>query len=702
VSEGTDEVSMLDRLARIPTGRWSKWLAVLLWLIAVGALAPLSGGLTGVEQNSQSSFVPAGAASTEVAAYQAEFPEMDSLPALVVLYRQNGITPSDRATATADQRRIRSLDLPGVAAVGASTVSPSGTGLIFSVTLGAGTGAVTVGDAVTKIRAALGPPGAGLETGVGGPAATLADTANAFSGIDGTLLLATVAIVTLLLLLTYRSLLMWIFPLIGVGLASVVGEAGVYLLAKSGFVVNGMTVGILTVLMFGAGTDYSLFLVARYREELRHTESVAEAMRVALRRVTPTLLTSASTVILGLLALLLAQENDIRALGPVGAIGIAAVLLATLTLVPAILVIAGRRAFWPLVPHVGSSAHSARISWAAVARGVGRRPGRTWAGVLALLGVMAVGLLAYPGSLPQSDAFSGSAGSVAAQELIGQSFPPGISGPIVIVVRHPSLTGAALAVARSVPGVESVGSAETHGGIALATATLAFSPTGQRAETVVETLRSREQSAVGSAVLVGGVTATQVDLDQAASQDRLVIIPVVLVIVFLMLALLLRSLAAPLVLVATVVVSFLGSLGVAMVCFRYLFQFAGVDSSLILLGFVFLVALGIDYNVFLSARARQEAAGGAGTGPGMLRALAATGGVITSAGLVLAGTFTVLGVLPLVALTELGFLVAFGVLVDTLLVRSLMVPALVVQIGRRFWWPSRPEQEAVGPPPRVT
>jgi len=268
----------------------------------------------------------------------------------------------------------------------------------------------------------------------------------------------------------------------------------------------------------------------------------------------------------------------------------------------------------------------------------------------------------------------------------------------VIAVRDPARTGAAVAAARSVSGIEHVGAAETHDGISLASATLAYSPTGQRAEMVVETLRSDEQRAVGSAVLVGGVTATQVDLDQAAGRDRLVIIPVVLVIVFLMLALLLRSLTAPLVLVATVLVSFLGSLGVAMVCFRWIFQFAGVDSSLILLGFVFLVALGIDYNVFLSARARQEAP--RGTGPGMLRALAATGGVITSAGLVLAGTFTVLGVLPLVALTELGFLVAFGVLVDTLLVRSLMVPALVVQIGRRFWWPSQPDPGAAGAAPR--
>jgi RND superfamily putative drug exporter len=666
-------------------------VVVLVWLVAVGALAPLSGRLAAVEQNSQSSFVPAGAASTEVAADETRFPGMSALPALVILYRASGITASDRAAASADQQRITSLDLSGVTEVGPSTVAPSGTGLSFSVALASGTGAVTVATDVTRITSALGPARDGLQEGVGGPAAALADTANAFSGINGTLLLATGAIVAALLLLTYRSVLMWMFPLVGVGLATFLGQAAVYLLAKSGFVVNGMSVGILTVLMFGAGTDYSLLLVARYREELRHTESVAEAMRTALRRVAPTLLTSGGTVILGLLTLLLSQENDIRALGPVGAIGIAAVLLATLTVVPALLVIVGRRAFWPLVPRLASSSRSARISWGAIAAKVGRHPEGIWVGVVAVLFAMTFGLFAYQGSLPASDGFSGHPGSVAAQNLIDRSFPPGISGLVVIAVRRTALAGAAAAVARTAPGLLSVGQVEAHDGIAIVTATLAYSPTGKQAEAVVLNLRALEQRAEGDAVLVGGVTATQVDLDQAASRDRLVVIPVVLVIVFLMLALLLRSLAAPLVLVTTVVMSFLGSLGVAVFCSRYLFHFAGIDSSVILLGFVFLVALGIDYNVFLTARARQEAA--AGTGAGMRKALTATGGVITSAGLVLAGTFTVLGVLPLVALTELGFLVAFGVLVDTFLVRSLMVPALVVQIGKGFWWPSRPDPD---------
>lgn len=677
------------RLAAIPTGRWSRWLVVVVWLVVVGALAPLSGRLAGVEQNSQSSFVPSRAASTLVAEYESHFPKLDGLPALIVLHRSTGLTARDLRAAGAVRAQVQALNLPGVRTVGQVELSKGRTGLLLPVTLAPGTSAVSVASDVAKIEKDLSHLPPGVQAGVGGPAATLADTANSFNGIDGTLLLATIAIVTVLLLLTYRSVVMWVLPLLGVGLASVIGEAAVYLLARSGFVVNGMTIGILTVLMFGAGTDYSLLLIARYREELRAQESVAGAMRTALAKVAPTLVTSAVTVILSLLVLLVAQENDIRALGPVGAVGIAAVLISALTLLPALLVIIGRPAFWPLVPRLGETPTAHRLSWSGVARRVGRHPGQILGGALALLVVLAIGTLAYPGSLPQSDSFTGHPGSVAAQRLIDESFPAGLSGPAVVVVRDPAKAPAAASIAAHTPGIGAVGDRVTSGGIAIFQATLTSPPTGSRAETAVKNLRYREERHVGATVLVGGVTATQIDLDQAAARDRMVVIPIVLLIVFLMLAILLRAILAPLILVASVVVSFLASLGVAILAYRYLFHFAGVDSSVILLGFVFLVALGIDYNVFLSARARQEATAGP-TGPGMLRALAATGGVITSAGLVLAGTFTVLGILPLVALTELGFLVAFGVLLDTLLVRSLLVPALVVKLGDTFWWPSRP------------
>jgi len=682
-------MTLWERLATIPTGRWSKWLVIVIWLVVVGALAPLSGRLTGVEQNSQSSFVPSGAASTLVADYESHFARLNGLPALVVFHRSSGLTAADLQAAAAIKTRVRALNLPGVTAIGGLDLSPDRTGLLLPITLAARTSAEVVASDVAGIQKSLAHLPEGVQAGVGGPAASLADTANSFNGIDGTLLLATVAIVTVLLLLTYRSVVMWVLPLLGVGLASVIGEAAVYLLARSGFVVNGMTIGILTVLMFGAGTDYSLLLIARYREELRVQETVAGAMRTALARVLPTLITSAATVILSLLVLLLAQENDIRALGPVGAVGIAAVLLAALTLLPALLVIIGRPAFWPLVPRMGDQPRARRISWSRVAAGVGRHPGRILGGALVLLVVMAIGSFAYPGSLPASDSFSGHPGSVAAQKLIDASFPAGLSGPAVIVVRNAARAQAAISIAAKTSGIESVGAPITSGGIAIFQATLKSSPTGSRAQTVVKDLRARETRQLGSTVLVGGVTATQVDLDQAAARDRLVVIPVVLLIVFLMLAILLRAVLAPLILIGSVVVSFLASLGVAIFAYRYLFHFAGVDSSVILLGFVFLVALGIDYNVFLSARARQEASV-AGTSPGMLRALGATGGVITSAGLVLAGTFTVLGVLPLVALTELGILVAFGVLLDTFLVRSLMVPAIVVRMEDTFWWPSHP------------
>jgi len=674
-------------IASAVTGRWSRWVVIAIWVLAVAALVPLSGKLAGVEQNSQASFVPSGAASTRVTELQSRIPGSNDLPALVVLYRSRGLTASDLRLAAEDRARIAALHLPGVTQVGGEVRAPHGSGLFFPVTIAGSVAATTVGSDLTAMRHALVTPAPGLEQGIGGPAAILADTANAFSGIDGTLLLATVAIVALLLLLTYRSLFMWLFPLVAVGLASVVGQAGVYLIARAGFVVNGMTVGILTVLMFGAGTDYALLLVARYREELHTDARPPEAMARALARVAPTLVVSASTVILSLLVLLLARERDISALGPVGAIGIAAVLLASLTLLPALLSIFGRGAFWPLVPRPQPGRQSGRWSWGNVAGWVDRHRAMVWGPALLGLVILAAGLFTYPGSLPQADSFSGQPASTKAQELLSKSFPAGETGPVVVAVLDPAKVARARLTASSLPGVIQVGPSVQGRGVTIFDATLAYAPGGRRAEAVVKSLRRRESAAVGADVLVGGPTGAQIDLDQAASRDRLVVIPVVLAIVLLMLVLLLRSLLAPVLLVASVVVSFMASLGLATVCFRFLFHFAGVDSSVILLGFVFLVALGVDYNVFLVSRARQES--GRGTRAGMTVALAATGGVITSAGVVLAATFTVLAVLPLVALTEIGFLVALGVLLDTFVVRTLVVPALVGTLGDRFWWPAR-------------
>jgi RND superfamily putative drug exporter len=677
-------------LAALVTGRRTKWIVVAVWLLGASALVPFASKLAGVEQNSQSSFVPTGAPSTVASDLLARFPDLNRLAALAVFYRAHGFSEADLAYAREVRSRVAGLGLAGVSGVLPLVVAPDRRAALFEVALGAGTSATAVASDVDRIRSALAAAPPGVATGVGGPAAVLADTASAFSGIDGVLLLATVLVVTVLLLLTYRSLLLWLFPLITVGLASLLGQAAVYLLARSGFVVNGMTVGILTVLMFGAGTDYSLLLVARYREELRSQARPSRAMAEALRRVAPTLAVSAGTVILSLLVLLVAQERDIRALGPVGAIGISAVLLGSVTLLPALLVVFGRAAFWPLVPRVGQVPSSRRLSWESTAGWVARHPRQLALAGTGALALLCLGLAAYPPPLPQSKSFSGQVPSAAAQRIISLAFPAGSTGPVVVATRYPGLLPAARSVADHVPGIVDVGSGSVEKGAAAFTATLDAAPESARAEAVVNALRVAESHNFPGRVLVGGPTAVQIDLNLAAAHDRLAIIPLVLLVVLVMLALLLRSLVAPVLLTLSVVVSYLASLGVSSLAFRWIFGFAGIDSSVALLGFVFLVALGVDYTVFLASRIRQESP--VNPQGGVPVALAATGGVITSAGLVLAATFTVLGVLPLVALTELGFLVAVGVLLDTFVVRSLLVPAVALLVGDRLWWPWQPSR----------
>ncbi|MGA9775730.1 MAG: MMPL family transporter [Candidatus Dormiibacterota bacterium] len=665
-------------------------MLIALWLAGAVALVPFSSKLAAVEQNSQSSFVPSGAPSTLVANIQSQFPALNRLAAVVILYRRSGVTTGDLAYARATQGRVQALRIAGETQVTAPVVSPNRDGVLIEVSLGANTSATKVAADVSQLRDVLAGHPSGLEVGVGGPAAVLADTASAFSGIDGILLVATVLVVTVLLLLTYRSLFLWLFPLITVGLASLLGQAGVYLLARGGFVVNGMTIGILTVLMFGAGTDYSLLLVARYREELRSEPQPALAMATALERVAPTLAVSASTVILSLLVLLASQERDIMALGPVGAIGIAAVLLGSLTLLPPLLLTFGRSAFWPLVPRVGQEPQARRLSWRRTATWVGSHPGPLAVAGIGALALLCLGLLAYPAPLSQSKSFSGEVPSAKAQSLISSSFPAGSTGPVVVATRTPELLPAAEGVAAGIPGIASVGPALVHRNAGVFEATLREAPDGARAEAVVQALRGALTGRFHGAVLVGGPTAVQIDINQAAAHDRLVVIPIVLLVVLVMLGLLLRSVVAPLLLTASVVLSFLASLGLSSLAFRWIFGFAGIDSSVALLGFVFLVALGVDYTVFLASRIRQEATGDPRRGVRL--ALGATGGVITSAGLVLAATFTVLGVLPLVALTELGFLVAVGILLDTFVVRSLVVPAVALLLGDAFWWPWAPSR----------
>ena len=562
-------------------------------------------------------------------------------------------------------------------------------------------------DATADIRELVGDGERGLEIAVGGAAGSATDQIEIFEQIDGTLLLGTALLVMVLLIVIYRSPIFWLLPFLAVIAAELASRGFGYGLTELGVTVNGQSAGILVVLVFGAGTDYALLLVARYREELRRHEDKHQAMALALRRAGPAIVASGLTVIAALLCLTLAELNGTAGLGPIGAMGVALAMLTSLTLLPAIVLAGGRRAFWPFVPrHGAAGADETHGAWRRVGERVRRGPRRVWLGTAAVLAVMVAGLAFFNTDLTSADSFRGEVESTEAQDLLAGAFPAGGSAPTTVYVPDPARVDEVSRALAEAPGVANVGNVERSEPGALVEATLAEDPLSLRAFDLVPGLREAAKEAGGEGTLVGGQTAVEYDVRQSAERDNAVIVPVVLVVVFLILAALLRAVIAPLLLIGTVIASYAAALGVASFAFDKLFGFAGLDPTLPLFAFIFLVALGVDYNIFLMARAREETLA-RGTREGILRALAVTGVVITSAGVVLAGTFSILGVLPLVPLTEIGFTIAFGVLLDTFIVRSVLVPALVLDIGPRIWWPSRLGREgarregATGEPPAL-
>jgi RND superfamily putative drug exporter len=453
--------------------------------------------------------------------------------------------------------------------------------------------------------------------------------------------------------------------------------------------INGQSGGILPVLVFGAGTDYALLMVSRYREELRRHENKHDAIRVTLSRTSPVILASGATVMAALLTLSLAEVNGTAGLGPIGAMGIGLAMLAMLTILPALLTICGRRAFWPFIPRYGSAGpDETHGAWRRIAEWVGRGPRRVWIGSTVLLAVLAVGLVQLNGDLTSGNMFRGEVGSVQGQKLVQAAFPAGQNDPTQVIVTNEAKVDAVRAALVRAPGVAEVSPTVERGPTGtLVEATLDRNPLSTEAFDLVPGIREAVHRVAGDYVLVGGSSAAEHDLRESTARDNVVIVPIALAVVFLILMALLRAIVAPLVLIATVILSYAAALGIGTFFFENVFDFPGIDPALPLFTFIFLVALGIDYNIFLMARVREEALTH-GTRDGTIRGLAVTGAVITSAGLVLAGTFSVLGVLPLVFLTEIGFTIAVGVLIDTLIVRSLLVPALTLEIGDRVWWPS--------------
>ncbi|EWT02602.1 membrane protein [Intrasporangium oryzae NRRL B-24470] len=678
----------MGRLAKMPSSRVGKWLVLGFWLVIMALAASPAGKLNDSLNNDATSWLPAAAESTQVVKQLEAFQSKNEFPAVVVYERASGLTPADVAAVQGQVKAFEALANVKSGVVGPiPSADKQALQLIVPVDAGPD-GWQALGETVKQMRAAGADRPAGLSMHVTGPVGQAADSSEAFAGLDGKLLYSAMAVVIVILLITYRSPVLWLVPVVSAVVALFVAQAVIYFLADGGaLTVNAQSSGILTVIVFGAGTDYALLLVARYREELRRHEDRHEAMAFALHRAGPAILASGSTVIAGMLCLLVASMSSTKGLGPVAAIGIAVGLLVMLTLLPALLVIVGRWVFWPVRPTFGSVDGTTTGFWSKVGARIARAPRRTWVVTAAALAVAALGILQLNAvGLQNKDSFYNKPESVVGEEILARHFPAGAGSPVLVIAAADQVQAVKTALA-PVSGISAVSEPVTRGDRALIQATLADAPDSEAAVATVDRIRDVVHAVPGADAIAGGNTATRADTERASATDNLRIIPLILGVVLLILILLLRAITAPLILVATVVLSFGAALGLSALAFQHLFGFAGTDSSFPLFVFVFLVALGIDYNIFLMTRVHEEARV-VGTRRGALMGLAATGGVITSAGLVLAGTFAVLATLPIVAFAEIGFAVALGVLLDTLIVRSVLVTALNLDVGPRMWWPS--------------
>ncbi len=683
-------MSRLRRIAEIPAGSWTKWLVVGFWLVVVVVAFPLSNKLMGAEKNDASAWLPANAESTQVLDLQSHFQSPNIFPAVVVYDRASGLTAADRAKAAADARSFAGLHGVGAGQVTGPIPSADGKAIQTIVSVNLGTqgwnGAAT---AAGSIRAITLSDADGLASHITGPLGNAADSSKVFKGIDSTLLYATLAVVIVILLITYRSPVLWLLPVLSAGVALITAQAVVYLLAAhAGLTVNAQSAGILLVLVFGASTDYALLIVARYREELRRHDRRHAAMAEALRRAGPAIIASGSTVIVAMLTLSVAELNSTKSLGPVLAIGVAVGMLAMITLLPALLVIFPRGVFWPYRPAYGSPEPTTRGLWARVGWSIAPRPRLVWITTAVVLGVLALGLTGLKASgLTSAQSFRGHPDSVTGETVLAAHFPAGAGQPVIVIGNQPAAAARRAAFAAT-PGIAGVTPPAARAGHAYLQGTLTSPPDSAAAYATIDRVRAAVHAVRGADAKVGGNTAINLDVQRASAHDRNLIIPLILAVVFVILALLLRALVAPLILTATVVLSFAAALGVSAFFFTHVFNFGGADTSFPLFVFVFLVALGVDYNIFLMTRVREEA-GRRDARRGALTGLAATGGVITSAGFVLAGTFAVLATIPATFLAELGFAIAFGILLDTIVVRSVLVTALNLDLGRWMWWPSK-------------
>ena len=700
--------------ARVPF--WLRWLVptvlVVAWLAIAGIGGPTFGRLSEVSSNDQASFLPAGAEATAAQEWQAKFRDSKEIPAVIVIESDAAFTPVQLGETAALKGKLAALQ------AGSTVIGPipskDAKAVQFVVPIAsAGEVKTVIKELRDEVRASA-PEG--MRTFVTGPAGLTADLVSAFAGIDGILLLVALGAVFLILLVVYRSLLLPIAVLFTSVFALCAAILLVFGMAKLGWIqLNGQSQGILSILVIGAATDYALLYVARFREALTHTTNRTAAALTAWKAAWEPILASGATVIIALLCLLFSDLNSNKALGPVAAAGILCSLFAALTLLPAMMALLGRAAFWPFrpkllpeterEPELVTGLEGQKGLWGATGSLVSRRPRTVWIASVLLLLVAAAGVLQLKANgVPQTDVILAASNAVDGQDALARHFDAGSGSPAVVVADEAKaqevlaktkasagVGDAYLLAEGSVPIVAGAPGAPAapavRDGKVLINATLNYAADSNEAENVVLDLRRDLKQADGGA-LVGGVTATALDTNTTAQRDLVTIIPVVLAVILVILMLLLRSVLAPVLLVASVVLSYGAAMGVSAVVFNHVLGFPGADATVPLFGFVFLVALGVDYNIFLMSRVREESIKH-GTRPGILRGLGVTGGVITSAGVVLAATFAALGVIPIMFLVQLAFIVAFGVLLDTILVRSLLVPALAYDIGPRIWWPSK-------------
>jgi RND superfamily putative drug exporter len=693
-------------------------LVVIAWFGVTGFFGPLFGKLTSVQENDNSAFLPDSAESTKAVKLLESFAagESTAFPTLVLL--EGSVSTEVLQQINAHLETVPDLKLGGTDVplskylLPGSQVTafpaPDGKAVLASILLdGAAIAEVLPNDEpvlpaiVEALREDFTPfaKDLGFDSYVTGAGGLIGDLFGAFGDLDSTLLLTTLGVVAFILIIVYRSPILWFLPLLSAVFALSTAGGIIYLLAKNNVIdVSGQSQGILSVLVLGAGTDYALLLISRYREELHHHSTPVAAMRAAYKGTFEPIVASGATVALGLLVLLLSDLSGNRGLGPIGAIGVVVAVITMVTLLPAFLVLFGRWIFWPRIPRFDDVDAQLTGTWAKVGSLVERKPRRAWV----ITGLLLVVLAAFSTTLKTdglstSESFTGNPESVVGQKLLENHFPGGEGDPTKVILKN-ELIPAVSEKLRGVAGVTAVApEANAAGvivkdGLSILNVTLSTAPDSRESRDRIPAIREAVRS-IDPSILVGGTTAVFFDTDVAARHDNRTVIPVVLLLITLILGLLLRSIVSAVLLLGTVVLSYFATLGVCALVFNHIFGFAGADASFPLFAFIFLVALGIDYNIFLMTRVREES-GKMGTRKGVIKGLTVTGSVITSAGIVLAATFGVLGILPLVFLAELGFAVAFGVLLDTIIVRSILVPALVHEIGPKVWWPSKLSKSA--------